>query len=177
MSDGNAHNPTNFSFIEHAVDDFGADVNGKYGYAVGGITSLFSAGATLNVGDLVYLSAANTVNKSAVAATVLGKLMGVVVGGWRTDMKALTRKLDVGTQAALVNEAVIVLSRGKYWVVSGAAITAADILTADTGTAGRVKTGTVTTDLVAGDSGRIVGNALEAAGGAAVTIMAVFNMK
>lgn len=174
--DGNSHNPTNFSFLESGVDDFGVDANGKFGYTVGGHTRLFSAGATLNVGDVVYLSAANTVNKSATAGTVLGKVQGVVVGGYRTDMRALTRKLDIGTQAALVNEAVIVLWAGKYWVVSDAAITAGDLLTAGTATAGRAKTGTVTTDVAAGDTGRLIGNALEAAGGAAVTIMAVIRL-
>lgn len=170
--DGNSHKPTNLSFKLSMVDYDALD-----GYSVGGMCRIFKAGATLNVGDTVYMSAANTVNKSATAGTVLGKVQGVVVGGFRTDMRAMTRKLDVGTQAALVNEPVIVLWSGKFWVVSDAAISAGDILTTGTVTAGRAKTGTVTTDLAAGDTGRILGNALELAGGAAVTIMAVFNLK
>lgn len=87
-------------------------------------------------------------------------------------MMAIDRKLDVGVQAAQVNERVLVLRVGKYYVVSDAAVTAGDPLTPGTGTAGRAKTGTITTDVAAGDSGRLLGNALETAGGAAVVILA-----
>lgn len=175
--DGNSAEPTNNVFRRATVEDVAADSNGKYGYSVGGITTEYSAGATLNVGDVVYLSAANTVNKSLTAATVLGKVVGVVVGGAQTDMKALSSKSDVGLAAALVNERVIVLYLGKYWVVSDAAVTAGDPLTPGTVTAGRAKTGAITTDLAAGDSGRILGNALEAAAGAALTILAFISIK
>jgi hypothetical protein len=160
---GNTAKPTRFQFLRCGADDIGDQV--------GGYVEEYAAGAALNVGDLVYLSAAQTANKSAVAATVLGKLLGIVCGGTKTAMLAVDRKLDVGVQAAATGERVLVLSVGKYWAVSDAAITAGDLLTAGTGTAGRVKLGTVTTDVAAGDTGRLVGNALEAAGGAAVTIM------
>lgn len=164
--DGNAHKPTNLSFTLNMVESGELD-----GYAVGGRCSIYKAGATLLVGDQVYMSAANTANKSATTGTVLGKVLGVVVGGFRTDMRAMTRKLDVGVQAALVNEPVIVLCLGKFWIVSDSAIAAGDPIIPGTVTAGRSKTGTV-----AADFGRITGNALEAAGGAGVTIMAVFNV-
>jgi hypothetical protein len=166
--DGNSHDPSAMGFTLDMVDQEGFE-----GASPGGRCKIFKAGATLLVGDVVYLSAAMTVNKSLVAATVLGKLAGVVVGGYRTSMLALTRKLDQGIQAALVGEAVIVLYDGKYYVVSDAAIAVNDIITTATvTTAGRVKVGTITTDLVAGDTGRIVGNALEVAGGAGVTVLA-----
>lgn len=160
---GTSARPTRYEFIRCMAEDSGDEV--------GGYVEEYKAGAALNVGDLVYVSAANTVNKSATAATVLGKLVGLVVGGAKTGMHALNRKLDVGVQAAALDERVLVLKAGKYWAVSDAAITAGDLLTAGTATAGRVKLGTVTTDLAAGDTGRLVGNALEAAAGAAVVIL------
>src|SRR6266496_946549 len=160
---GNTAEASRFQFIRCGSDDVGDNP--------GGYIEEFAAGAALNVGDAVYVSAAQTVNKSAVAATVLGKIAGIVVGGTKTYMKAVDRKLDVGIQAAATSERVLVLKVGKYWVVSDAAITAGDIITPGTTTAGRVKTGTVTTDLAAGDTGRLLGNALEAAAGAAVVIL------
>lgn len=173
---GNSDKPTGFGFLTVRVDEIAIAAAGQYGYSPGGLVLEYGAAATLNVGDVVYISGANQVNKSNVAATVLGKVAGVVVGGTRTDMRAIDRKLDVGIQAAQVNERVLVLVYGKFWVVSDAAITAGDPLTPGTGTAGRAKTGTVTTDLVAGDTGRLIGNALELAGGAAVTILASINL-
>jgi hypothetical protein len=169
--DGNNALPTKNAYTRFGQDDIVTDSGGKYGYDVGGEVEHYSAGAALNVGDVVYLSAANTANKSATAGTTLGKLLGVVVGGTKTDLRAVSRKLDVGVQAAATGEVVLVQVSGKVWAVSDAAITAGDILAAGTSTAGRVKTGTITTDLAAGSSGNIVGNALEAAAGAAVTIM------
>lgn len=170
-SDGNAALPTQTTYERFGQVDVATDSGGKYGYDVGGTVEEYSAGAALNIGDVVYLSAANTVNKSLTAATTLGKLVGVVVGGAKTDMRCISRKLDVGQQAAASGERVLVQVSGKCWAVSDAAVSAGDILAAGTTTAGRVKTGTITTDLAAGSSGNIVGNALELAGGAAVTIM------
>jgi hypothetical protein len=166
---GNQGKPTRFEFIRLMSDDIG-DV-------AGGLVEEYTAGGTLLIGDAVYLSAAFTVNKSLTPATVLGKMIGIVVGGARQNQWANERKLDVGLQASLVNERVQVLVRGKIWVVSDSAITAGDVLTNGTVTAGRVKTGTITTDVAAGDTGRIIGNALEAAAGAGLTILASISLK
>lgn len=173
MSDGNSAQPTHHRYIQFGQEpDLEADANGKYGYGVGGRCEVFSAGAALNIGDVVYLSAANTVNKSATLATNLGKVVGVVVGGYKTGMQAISRKLDVGVQAAATDEPVLVQVTGKCWVVAGDTISAGDIIIPSDTTAGRVETGTITTDAAAGNSGNILGNALEAAGAAATVIMA-----
>lgn len=175
MSDGNSALPTGFRYTLYGQEwDLAADANGKYGYSVGGAVYVFSAGAALNIGDVVYLSAANTVNKSATTGTVLGKVMGVVVGGKLTDMRCVSRKLDVGVAAAASGDAVIVQYTGKCWVVSDAAIVAGVPLIPGTTTAGRALTGSFA---AAADVGRVLGNALEAAAAAAATIMVVLGLK
>lgn len=153
------------------------DSSGRYGYSPGGLIDEFSAGASLNIGDVVYISLANTVNKNATAGTTLGKLAGVVVGGAKTDMRVNMRKEDVGILAAAVGERVLVQYLGKTWVVSDAAFNAGDVLAAGTTTAGRAKQGTITTDLAAGSSGNIIGNALETVGGAAVVSLIKVNIR
>ena len=175
--DGNYHRPVNTTFRLSQVDDFGYGTGTVPGASPGGEVEMYAAGAALNVGDVVYFSAAFSVNKSATAGTTLGKLAGVVVGGAKTDMRACTRKLDVGLQAAATGEAVLVLVKGKTYVVAAAALSAGDLVAADTTTAGRVKAGTHTTDLAAGNSGNLVGNLLEAAAGAASVALARINLQ
>lgn len=172
MGRGNSSRPTSLPFIKPQDADLATDSNGNYGYEVGGIVLEYSAGAALNVGDVVYVSAANAVNKSNTAATTLGKLAGVVVGGKQTYGEVITRKTDVGVLAANTGESVLVMILGKFWVVSDGAVSAGAILAAGTTTAGRAKSGTITTDTVAGSSGNIIGVALEVAGAAGTTILA-----
>lgn len=170
--DGNYHRPVNQTFRLAQVDDFGFGTGTTPGMCPGGYVELYSAGAILNVGDVVYFSGAGAVNKSVTAGTTLGKLAGVVVGGKTTDFRGCTRKLDVGLQAAASGEGVLVLHYGKAYVTAAAALSAGDLVAADTVTAGRVKAGTHTTDTVAGNSGNLVGNLLEAAAGAASVALA-----
>lgn len=173
MSDGNSSLPTHHRYLQFGQEpDLEVDANGKYGYGVGGRVEVFSAGATLLIGDYVYLSAANTVAKSATLATTKGKGVGVVVGGKKTNMECVSRKLDVGVQAALSTEPVLVQVSGKAWVKAGAAIAVGDALTPSATTSGRVET---CADVLAVDGtgvANIIGNALEAAGAAATVIMA-----
>lgn len=116
------------------------------GGQVGGETRTYLAGATLLVGDVVYLSANNTVNKSA-SASNHEKVVGVVVGGRSTGMLNALDSADVGTTAATVGRPVVVLRQGRAWVMLDT-VTATDTIHAgdrikpSTGIAGRVRPAT-----------------------------------
>lgn len=142
------------------------DEGGDTELACGGLVIRAKAGGTLLVGDAVFISAAGTVNKSVTAADHL-KAAGIVIGGRNFGRHAIQREGDVGLTAALVNEEVYVCQLGLCWGVAQAAITAGAYVKPDTTTAGRLLTATVTTDLVAGDTGRMIGRAWEAASGVA----------
>jgi len=133
---------------------------------VGGLCIRAKAGATLLVGDAVFISAAGAVNKSTTAADHL-KAAGIVIGGRNFGRGAIQRSADIGLTAALVNEEVYICQIGLCYGVAQAAITAGAYVKPDVTTAGRLLTATVTTDLVAGDTGRMIGRAWEAAAGAA----------
>lgn len=85
----------------------------------GGLVHFYKVGTgtaeTLFVGDVVYLSANNTVLKSATLANY-NTVMGVVVGGTKTNMRAVTTTPGVTDTAAYVNQTAIVLSCGRTWV-------------------------------------------------------------
>lgn len=142
------------------------DEGGDTELACGGIVIRAKAGATLLVGDAVFISGDGTVNKSAVAADHL-KAAGIVIGGRGFGRHAIQRLADVGVQAALVNEEVYVCQLGLCIGVAQAAIAAGAFVKPDVTTAGRLLTAAVTTDLVAGDTGRMIGRAWQAAAGAA----------
>lgn len=142
------------------------DESGDTELACGGLVIRAKAGATLLIGDAVFISAAGAVNKSVTAADHL-KAAGLVIGGRNFGRHAIQREADVGLTAALVNEEVYICQFGLCWGVAQAAITAGAYVKPDVTTAGRLLTATVTTDLVAGDTGRMIGRAWEAASGAA----------
>lgn len=85
------------------------------GGQVGGETRTYLAGGTLLVGDVVSLTASNTVTKTTTAADH-EKVVGVVVGGRSTGMRAKLDSADLGTTAAVVNRPVLVLRQGRTWV-------------------------------------------------------------
>lgn len=121
----------------------------------GGRTLVLTAAGTLLVGDVVYYSAANTVAKSATAADYAA-VVGVVVGGAQTSMLPVTdTDASIGTNAALIGEAVMVQTEGLTKVIAAAAITIGTRLQVTT-TAGRV-------DDAVFVAGQTVGIALEAA--------------
>jgi hypothetical protein len=128
--------------------------------AAGGIVEVFTAAAALNTGDAVFLSAADTVNKSVTPANYVG-FIGVVVGGQLTGDNIIT---TVGVAAAGTNQRVLVQIAGVATVVSGAAITAGTNFSVgpDTATAGRVIAGTT--------AGQVLGKALSSAGAAGVNV-------
>lgn len=150
------------------------------GGQVGGETRTYLAGGTLLVGDVVYLSANNTVNKSATASNH-EKVVGVVVGGRSTNMLLALDSADVGTTAAAVNRPVIVLRQGRAWVMLDT-VTATDTIHAgdrikpSTGIAGRVRPATATITAT-GAAGTIPAGATPvtstAANGAIVTAGAI----
>ncbi len=133
-----------------------------------------AAAATLLVGDLVYLSAARTVNKSTTLANH-DKIIGVVIGGDSIGTNAILPDSSmVGTTAATVGQTVHVLVKGIAYVKVAAAIAAGVAIVADTTTAGRVKAATDFAVTAAGNgtlavSAPTVGTLAIAAGGTPVT--------
>lgn len=116
-------------------DDAGA-------FATGGLVVLAKAAVTLLIGDAVFWSAAGVVSKTTVAGDRL-KRAGIVVGGVSrglTDyiLEALQTPLDIGEQAALVNETVLVCYRGICVGVTDSAIAAGAQVTFSAATAGRL---------------------------------------
>lgn len=139
--------------------------------ASGGLVVRAKAAAALNVGDAVFLSADGTVNKSTTAGNHL-LAPGIVIGGRQFGRQAIQRVNDVGAvAAAAANEEVYVCIHGLCYAVSGAAITIGQSVKSDTGTAGRVIAGTVSTD-----HGKMLGKAWQAAGGAAVKILILVSL-
>lgn len=128
----------------------------------GGMVVALTAAAALNTGDAVFLSAAHTVNKSTTAADYLA-LVGVVVGGAQLN-DGVTN--ETGLLAANANEEVLVLVGGVAKCVADSAITLGTLVTAGVVVAGRVDDAVITTDLVAGDNGKILGLALTTAANA-----------
>lgn len=152
---------TNFPWITHRLDDNSPAKQG-------GVVLPFLAAATLLVGDVVFLSAADTVNKSATAANYTA-FIGVVVGGKRTNGEVVDRSLNMtsplGIQAALVGEEVLVQVSGVAYVTSAAAVVVGAALQVQT-TSGQVDDPAVV-------AGQIVGTALDATGGSAALRMLI----
>jgi hypothetical protein len=145
-----------------------ADV-GDFG-GVGGTCVILKAAGTLLVGDIVFASAANTVNKSATASDY-GAFVGVVVGGDSLGDTVLDTTLNqasyVGQTAALVNERVTVQIDGIAYVIAGVGGLAAGNACYPSGaTAGR----TVTTSHTAQQH---VGTCVEAGSAAAQAKMLI----
>jgi len=134
--------------------------------ACGGLIIRAKAALTLAIGDAVFISGDGTVSKSVTTADFL-KAAGVVIGGRAFGRHAIQRAADVGLAAALVNEEVYVCQLGLCQGVAQAAITAGAFVKPDVTTAGRLNVALATTDLVAGDTGKIIGRAWTAAAGAA----------
>lgn len=86
---------------------------------IGGIVRVYMVAAadTERIGNVVYVSAKNTVTHSATLANY-NALAGVVVGGASTSMKASTAVGDTSTIAALPGKQVLVLQSGRAWVLA-----------------------------------------------------------
>lgn len=139
---------------------------------VGGIVKVFLAAAPLNVGDHVYFSALNTVNKSAVAADYV-KRSGIVVGGDLTGMECQSEAGQVGRAAASnvavagfagVPSRVLVCIQGVAWGIMDSAVAVGVPVAGSIITAGRLRAAAL--PVAAADS-RVVGQILKASGAAA----------
>lgn len=130
--------------------------------AVGGEVNAFLAAGTLLIGDVVYISAANTVAKSATIGDYV-TYAGVVVGGAATYGHVASLSTDVGQTAALVGQTVLVQNTGKAWVVADAAITVGARVSQGASTAGRVDdvAGAATTSQTCGIALQTASNAAD----------------
>lgn len=155
-----SHKPTNFPWLMMS-ESLGEDNVG-----IGGMVIRAKAAAALNIGDAVFISAANTVNKSTTAADYQ-KRAGIVVGGENMFMTVLQDDDDIGEIAADANEDVLVCIAGMCRGVAGATLAAGDRLIADGSTAGRLKVGAIITATV--DSGGTTVTST-AANGAIITV-------
>jgi hypothetical protein len=149
------HKPTKLPYTMGGTQD---DV--ALSPAVGGPVLPFTAGAALLIGDAVYLSAADTVNKAAVTATLGTSFVGIVVGGadYASDGSCITddvnQAIAVGGAAAGTGERVLVQVSGVAYAIAGASITAGVALMGSAAVAGRVITN------AAGTFGQLVGTAI-----------------
>lgn len=152
--------PTNFPWII-SNDSLGEDAGA---FATGGTATIYTAGATLLIGDAVFVSAAFTVNKSVVAGDRL-KRAGIVVGGISRSvesgtLEALQNILDLGDQAAVVNDPVLVCTDGICYAVADGVIAAGTLVTLSAATAGRV---TASASAAVTDAEAVLGQAIDAA--------------
>lgn len=113
----------------------------------GGLCLVAKATVALNIGDAVILDTATAGNVTKTATTGLHVTRcGIVVGGTRTGMKALTESGAVGLAAAAIGEQVIVAYSGIAWgIAQTATVAVGDPLSMDTTTAGRLLDSAVAT--------------------------------
>ncbi len=139
---------TAFTTSYYPVQTLGPYFNSKIksdtatGGSPGGEVRVFKNGVdTLIVGDVVYLSANNTVRKSATLA-LYNTVAGVVVGGTSTSMQAATTApASTDTAAKGATAKVLVMTSGRAWVRIDAAagIGPGLLLAPSTTVAGKVK--------------------------------------
>lgn len=160
-----SYRATRFPYIALGLDAKEPDVP-----QLGGITAKFTAAADLKVGDVVFVSAAQTVNKSNTQANY-ATFAGVVVGGVSLldgcvvidDLNCIGAIVPSGTQA-------LVQTSGIARVVADAAITVGTRISQGATTAGRV-------DDTAFTAGQMCGIALDAATNAGDVISMLIQAK
>lgn len=146
------------------------------GGGAGGEVRIFKNGVdTLIVGDVVYISAANTVRKSATLANY-NTIAGVVVGGTSTNMAAVTSApAATDTAAKGATAKVLVLVSGRAWVrvdTVAAGIAAGTLLQPSIYVAGKVMAKAAPIDSLYRVLGRIVDS-----GVASTQVLAHINIK
>jgi hypothetical protein len=117
-----ASRPTNLPYVTHrATSDQAAQGQ------VGGPCIEYTAGGSLNVGDCVLITAANTVNRSGVGTDYVA-YVGVVVGGRRTGGLAVWDLRSNALLAATAGEEVLVQYAGIANVVANSALGPANLV-------------------------------------------------
>lgn len=146
--------PTNLPYIKGKDSD--ADI------AIGGRCIEIACSGALKLGELVVVSAARTVNKSATAGNAI-KRVGIVVGGDLTGMRAIADKDQYGVLTVTsANGRALIQIDGLVYTIADAAIAAAGTqLALSAVVAGRVADAGATPAV-----GAIVGINLEVAGAA-----------
>ncbi len=112
--------------------------------SVGGETVVMQAAQALNIGDGVFVSGVDIVDKSTTVGDYAARA-GIVVGGQipaEGNMAVLQDTLDIGEIAAAINKLVLVCVGGICRVVADGIIAVGDVVEPDAVTAGRVSTGT-----------------------------------
>lgn len=139
---GNTQRPTRFPYLHLSTD---ADERAE----VGGIVLKFKAAADLKLGDCVFLSAAETVNKSTTTGDH-DAVVGIVVGGANTNNEVVNQSALYGVAvAANTDEDVLVLVYGIAYVIPDATDNAGDLIIPDDATtAGQVEAGTTATKII-----------------------------
>jgi hypothetical protein len=112
----------------------------------GGLCFVAKATVALNIGDAVIVhTVAGEVTKSLTTGDHIRRA-GIVVGGTKTHMRALTESGAVGLAAAAIGEQVLVCYSGIAWgIAQTATVAIGDILSLDTTTAGRLLDSAVAT--------------------------------
>lgn len=124
--------------------------------SVGGRVVRFLAAGTLLLGDVVYISAAQTVAKSTTNANYSG-FAGVVVGGFTFNSGGAinTDPTLIGQTAATVGQFVLVQIDGVAYVKSDGAILVTSDVIPDASVAGEV-------DVAGANPGYTLGKSIEA---------------
>lgn len=124
---------------------------------IGGHVLTYKCAATLKVGDVVYRSTSNTVNKSS-TITNYNAIAGVVVGGTWKGFQAAIDSVNLGDTACVANGRAVVLNQGRTWVDLDAAggVVPGGLLFPSTTTAGLVKAAPAAIDTFLRTVGRAV---------------------
>lgn len=127
------------------------------GGQAGGLIYMYLAGSneTLKVGDVVYLKAANSIGKSATAATN-NTVIGVVVGGQSLSGTGVANdSSDVGTTAcAGTGKKCWVMTEGRAWVKTADSVYLGQSVLPSTAVAGNVMRKPATLDSLKRGIGR-----------------------
>jgi len=123
---------------------------------IGGIVKRFTVASTILLGDVVYISAAETVAKSTTNSNY-AKFAGIVVGGSSFDVSGAINvdSTLIGQTAAVSGGWVLVMISGIGYIKSDGAILAGSTVIPDASVAGEC-------DVAGSNPGYTLGIALEA---------------
>ncbi len=129
---------------------------------VGGETIVMNAAQAMNIGDGVFVSGVDIVDKSITVLDYVARA-GIVVGGQipaEGNMAILQHPSDIGEIAAAINKPVLVCVGGICRAVADGIIAVGDVVEPDAVTAGRVSTGVTQPFGVALDAAALAGDVI-----------------